>query len=90
MLAAISLLFGVQQLFEVWVWLSLEGGAESASRAAELAFLFFAYLFWLILAPLAAFYVEERPGRRWAFIAVSVFGTAFGLSLFGRLAAIPQ
>ena len=44
----------------------------------------------MILTPLAAFLVEERPGRRWAFLAVAVLGAAYGLSLFGPLTVLPE
>jgi hypothetical protein len=64
--AAFPALFGVQQLFEGWLWLSLAEGPEEASRLPAMSFLFFAYLLWLAVTPLAAFLVEDRLGA-WRF-----------------------
>ncbi len=89
-LASFPALFGVQQVVEGWVWLGIEGSTEVGARAAALGFLLFAYLLWLVLTPLAAYFVEERPARRRVFLAFAAFGAVFGLSLYAPVAALPE
>lgn len=89
-LAAFPLLFGVQQIFEGILWRSLDHPQTPPSQAAAMAFLLFAYLLWLVLAPLAAFMVEERPLLRRLFLGITVFGAAYGLSLFVPLLVNPD
>lgn len=89
-LAAFPALFGVQQVMEGWVWLGTEAGTGSNPRVAALGFLFFAYVLWPVLTPLAAYFVEKGPVRRKVFLAFAAFGAAFGLSLYAPAAALPD
>lgn len=88
-LASFPLLFGLQQMLEGWLWLSL-GTAGGASRLAALGFLVFAYLLWLVLTPLAVWRVEPHPGRRRLFLVLAGIGAAYGLSLFLPLLLAPD
>lgn len=81
-LAAFPLLFGIQQAFEGWLWLALGSGTGADLRAAALGFLFFAYLLWPFLVPLAADRVESKPERRRIFRGFALVGLLFGLSLY--------
>ena len=90
LLAAFPVLFGIQQMLEGWLWLSLGDDRGSASRPAALGFLFFAYLLWLVLTPLAVWRVEPQPGRRRLFLALAGVGAAYGLSLFLPLLFAPD
>ena len=89
-LAAFPVLFGLQQIAEGFVWRSLEDPTRPASHAAAIVFLLFAYLLWLVLAPLAAFLAEDRRWLRRAFLGFTVFGGMFGLSLFAPLVVNPE
>lgn len=89
-LAAFPALFGVQQIFEGFLWRSLDDPALAASHAAAMAFLLFAYLLWLVLTPLAVFLVEERTWLRRVFLGLTIFGAAYGLSLFAPLVINPD
>jgi hypothetical protein len=90
LLAAFPALFGVQQMFEGWLWLSLAQGAGGDFRLPAMGFLFFAYLFWLVATPLAALLVEATRWRRRAFLAMAAFGMAYGLSLYAPLLITPE
>jgi hypothetical protein len=89
-LAAFPGLFGVQQICEGFLWRSLDDPALPTSHAAAMAFLFFAYLLWLVLTPLAVFLVEERIWLRGVFLGLAIFGGVFGLSLFVPLVVNPD
>lgn len=89
-LAAFPLLFGVQQLLEGLLWLSLGDplagliGAPStdSGTVAALGFLFFAYALWPALVPLAAWHAEVMPLRRRIFALLAGLGAMLGLFLY--------
>lgn len=81
-LAAFPLLFGIQQISEGALWRSLMDPEIPVSHAAATIFLFFAYFLWLLLSPLAAFFIEERASLRRIFLGITILGGAYGLSLF--------
>lgn len=89
-LAAFPVLFGLQQIVEGFLWQSLDDPTRPASHAAAMLFLLFAYLIWLVLTPLAAFLVEDRAWYKRAFLALTLFGGLFGLSLFAPLVVNPD
>lgn len=88
-LAAFPAVFGIQQIFEGILWYSLEAPGPPVSHVAAMGFLFFAYLLWLVLTPLAAFLLEERTWLKRAFLGVTAFGAVYGLSLFVPLVINP-
>ncbi len=87
-LAAFPLLFGVQQVAEGLLWMDLTAG--TVGRGAALGFLFFAYLLWPGLVPLAAWRIEDRPLRRRLFAVAAVLGGLLGASLFVPLVLRPD
>ena len=89
-LASFPVMFGVQQISEGLVWTSLDDPDRLFSRGATMVFLFFAYVLWLVLAPLAVVPVEGRKQMRRVFLGIMLFGGAFGLSLFLPLLASPD
>jgi hypothetical protein len=89
-LAAFPVLFGVQQIFEGLLWRSLDDPEVPVSHAAAMAFLLFAYLLWLVLTPFAVLLVEGRTWLRRIFLGFTIFGGAYGLSLFAPLLANPD
>jgi hypothetical protein len=89
-LAAFPTLFGAQQIVEGYLWRSIDDPGVAVSHTAAMAFLLFAYLLWLVLTPLAVFFLEERTWLRHVFLGVTVFGGAYGLSLFVPLLVNPD
>jgi hypothetical protein len=93
-LAAFPLLFGVQQALEGVLWLELlpdaAGEIGGIAFGSALGFLFFAYLLWPGLVPLAAWRVEPPGLRRRLFAATAVLGGLFGGSLFLPLIINPD
>lgn len=63
--ASFPLVFGVQQIIEGFVWLSVNGGPLYAwQKPLAGAFLFFAYLFWPVFSPLAIYLLEPKKINR--------------------------
>lgn len=89
-LASFPVMFGVQQISEGLVWLSLDDPDGHFSLGAAMVFLIFAYVVWLVLAPLAVIPLEHRKDLRRAFLGILLFGAVFGLSLFLPLLASPD
>lgn len=85
--AAMPLVFGVQQLFEAVVWLGLGRSDAGLVKPAALAFLFFAVAFWPVWIPFAAAAVEPRPPWRRLFAALAVVGLAVGCGCYVAAAA---
>lgn len=74
-LAAMPLVFAMQQSIEGLLWLHLpQGAGDPAVRTLTLAFLFFAEPFWPVFAPLAALQVETDTRRRQVMLACAVLG----------------
>lgn len=63
-LAVIPLLFGIQQLIEGLVWLSLQHTMPRLNIIATYGFVFFSHILWPILVPIAIFLVEPVVWRR--------------------------
>ena len=85
-LAAIPVLFGLQQLCEGLVWVAL-GRGQTGAAAPALAYLFFALAVWPVWVPLAVAAVEPRGPRRWGIAAAALVGVAFGWVYFVPFAA---
>lgn len=68
MFASIPLLFGVQQIFEGFVWLALASDDPMQLRYGALGFLFFSHFFWLIFVPLCCYNIETETSRRRLFL----------------------
>ncbi len=86
-LASIPLLFGIQQAIEGIVWISF--GSTLLNTIAAYGFLFFAYVLWPILVPIATLLVETHPLRRRILQAFSAVGLAIGLYLLYFLVLEP-
>ncbi len=65
LLASFPLFFGIQQIIEGFVWLSIRGHAFAAQlKLFSAAFLFFAYNFWPVFSPLAILLLEPDKKRK--------------------------
>lgn len=88
MLAAVPLLFAVQQAAEGVVWVTLGSAAHAELRhAAVWAFLAFALVVWPIWMPLALRVAERRRGRRIALDALLGVGVLVSAYAVWRLAS---
>ncbi len=58
------LLFGVQQIFEGFVWIGLQRSLPLLTSIFAHAFVFFAFVFWPVYAPLAVYFTEKHESRR--------------------------
>ncbi len=79
-LACLPLFFGLQQISEGFLWVSINTPDASQSVAAALVFLFFAYWFWPFWVPLSAALIEPSLRRRRFFQVIC--GLGFGLGMF--------
>jgi hypothetical protein len=84
-LAAVPLIFAVQQATEGIQWLA--AGAGTVCTPATYGFLFFAFLVWPIYMPFAVYMIDEerRPAMRW----LLVIGAAVSAYLLVMLASQP-
>lgn len=90
-LAAVPVLFGVQQAIEGGLWLRLPGEAHGASAALlTLLFLLFAQVFWPVYAPLAAALGEPRGSRRRLLLMFVVYGAGLAGYDLWRLLGGPR
>ena len=80
-LAAVPVLFGLQQLWEAQVWAGAGRGDAERVRVGSLGFLFFALAVWPVGIPLAVAAVE-RGWRRWADFALAGCGVAFAAAYY--------
>ena len=81
LIALLPLVFGLQQVFEGFVWLDL-ASLSPDPRLPALGFMFFSHFFWLLWVPLACFAVETNPLRRRLFMGVTALGTIHGLLMY--------
>ena len=81
-LAMLPLLFGLQQLLEGGVWLSVRAGEAGYARALALGFLLFSHVFWLAWVPYSSYLTELSPRLRRAFLLITFFGVLFGVSMY--------
>lgn len=88
-LAAIPLLFGIQQIVEGLIWLSFRDG--SSLPAATLTFIYslFSHVLWPVFVPFAVGVLEDVPRRRKALAACQVAGAAVGLYLLYVIVTFP-
>jgi len=83
--ALIPLMFGIQQIFEGSVWLSIKSGNDGEIHYPALGFMFFSHLFWLIWIPLSCYVIEENKLRKKLFFVLIILGAAHGLSMYTPL-----
>jgi hypothetical protein len=84
-LAMTPLFFGLQQFTEGLVWTGIDAGRiEPLTSLASVAFLFFAYCFWMIWIPFSAWSIamgreSDSLARRlgWLWVVASLLGIAF-------------
>lgn len=88
-LALIPLLFGIQQLIEGFVWLSLGRSWPIINIIATYGFVMFSNVLWPLFVPLAVFLVETVGWRKKVIIICGIMGTLVSLYYFGTIIAYP-
>lgn len=90
LLAAIPLLFGIQQGFEGIEWLGLNASDRRLTAIGAWGFLTFSHGVWLGWTPLAVFTTIHQPRKRWLVGAIALLGISFAASLLLPLALRPE
>ena len=62
--ASIPLLFGIQQLIEGMVWLSMVPGSIIPQWIVTYGFVFFSHVFWPFFVPFSIWLIEKHPLRK--------------------------
>lgn len=77
-LALIPLLFGIQQIIEGFVWLSLLRGSTVLNQISTYGYTFFSHILWPIFVPFAIALVEVDPLRKRILHAFQIMGIIVG------------
>jgi hypothetical protein len=88
-LAAVPLFFGIQQISEGMVWLSLEHDSGQ-TRIASLVFLFFALAFWPFWFPFMTALTEPEPWRKALFAGITFLALGWFWVLYYPLLTGPE
>ncbi len=88
-IALVPLLFGIQQLTEGALWLSLRHDLPLLQTWATYVFSMFSHVLWPIFIPFAILLVETSRRRRKALGVFQVLGLAVGLYLLFFLVRFP-
>ena len=80
-LAALPVLFGIQQYFEGMVWLAGEAGDQGAVARYSLAYMFFAWIAWPVWVPIAGYFIETGR-KRLLYLAFTIGGAMLGALLY--------
>lgn len=88
-LAAIPLLFSIQQLIEGVVWMTFRYEAPLLNAAMTHAYSFFSHVLWPVYVPVAVLLIEPPGWRRATLWGLSVAGAAVAAYLMYTLMAFP-
>lgn len=89
-LAAVPMLFGLQQIAEGFVWRGLDTDDPILIRQASLFFLFFALAFWPFWFPFLAALMEPERRRKCFFILLAILAASWFWMLFFPLVDGPD
>ena len=88
-LAAIPLLFAIQQLSEGVIWLTFRYEAPLINAVMTHVYSFFSHVLWPIYVPVAVLLIEPPGRRRRALFVLAATGLAVGAYLLYFLVAFP-
>lgn len=88
-LAAIPLLFGVQQIVEGLVWLSFRDDSSLPDGPLVFIYSLFSHVLWPLYVPFAVGLLENVSWRRKALTACQLAGAAVGFYLLYSIVAFP-
>ncbi len=84
LLASFPCLFALQQTLEGFVWLGRDNSYFSqVDNIGTYGFLLFATLLWLVLSPLAIYYLETDTNKKSGLLGLAIGGLLLGAYLFG-------
>jgi hypothetical protein len=89
-IAAIPLLFGIQQFSEGLVWVGLSRGNADLTHIAAMIYLFFALVFWLFWIPFSALFLERRKKIKFILGIGTLLGLIGGMILFAPIVFNPS
>jgi len=91
-LALVPLCFGIQQLIEGGVWLSIAAQNAHWIHVFSVGFLFFSHFFWPFWIPLSAYLIAKHHNcpRAWIKLVFVIVGTILGLLAFIPFATNPN
>ena len=84
--AAIPLLFGIQQITEGIIWLSLQHDAAQLKMVATYLYSVFSHVLWPVYVPLAVALMEPNAWRRKALWIFSIIGVVAAFHLLVLIA----
>lgn len=87
MIAAIPLLFGIQQLIEGFVWLTFSRPVLHV--VFTYSFVAFSHVLWPVYVPVAVFLIEPSPKRKKVLHALGVLGVSVSIYLLYYIAKFP-
>ena len=87
--AAIPLLFGIQQLVEGVIWLSVPYETMQVRTLATYIYTIFSHVLWPIYIPVAIALIEREPWRRKIMWGFSAIGIVIGVLLAVLIATQP-
>ena len=88
-LAAIPLLFAIQQLIEGVIWLTFSADAPLLNSVLTHVYLFFSHVLWPVYVPVAVLLIEPPGWHRRALLVFVAAGIAVGAYLLYVLVAFP-
>ncbi len=88
-LAMVPLLFGIQQLTEGVLWISITQNVPALKTVATYVYSMFSHVLWPSFVPFAILLVETRRWRKQALGVVQALGLAVGLYLLYFLVRFP-
>jgi hypothetical protein len=87
--ALIPALFGVQQLIEGAIWLTLPDKAPLLNVGLTVAYSLFSHVLWPVYVPTAILLLEPIPWRRRVLTGIALSGAAVGLFLLYFIVTMP-
>lgn len=87
--ALIPVLFGVQQLLEGVLWLTVPAKAPALNAALTQIYSYFSQVLWPIYIPLSVLLLETVRWRRRVLVLITGAGTVCGLFLMSYLVRLP-
>lgn len=88
--AVYPMAFGIQQVFEGFVWLGLTTENTAMTELAARGFMFFSHFFWLFWVPLSVWLIEDDRIRSRMMAVLCGLGTLLGLAIYLPVLVFPE
>ncbi|WP_455205587.1 DUF6629 family protein [Kaarinaea lacus] len=80
--AVYPIAFGIQQLFEGMLWLSLTNNSDDFSLPGAFGFMFFSHFFWLFWVPFSVWCVHPQGAKKHIALAFTIIGGLYGALMY--------